>query len=306
MSQYNLNPELNSLRKMKAIINKPLLPFLNFFMKIVFRLTSDSEVSVKTYMVQGYKSEAINVSIIEPKTKIEGKRSTLIFFHGGAFCLRASGAHFRLAKEYALRLSCKVIYADYRLAPKYLFPYALEDCFATYKWVLKNADKLNIDVNRLIIGGDSAGGNLAIGVTMLAMKKKLLLPKAELLIYPVTDRRMMTQSMKEFTDTPVWNAKLNKKLWKMYLSNAKDQIEYISPMEHDSFEGFPQTYIEVAEFDCLRDEGIAFGEKLKENAVNVELIEVKGACHGFETVTNSSITRNAMDRRIAFCNNIMA
>lgn len=290
---------------MKAIISKPLQPIINCFMKIAFQLTSDSEVDVKKYTVQGYKNGNIEVSIIEPKTKIEEKYPALIFFHGGAFCLRASGAHYRLAKEYAVRLSCKVIYADYRLAPKYVYPYALEDCFATYEWTLKNAEELNVDVNRLIIGGDSAGGNLAIGVTMLAMKRKLRLPKAELLIYPVTDRRMQTQSMKEFTDTPVWNAVLNRKLWKMYLPNTDKMVQFASPMEHDSFEGFPQTYLEVAEFDCLRDEGIAFGEKLKENAVNVKVIKVAGACHGFEVATDSSITRKAMDRRVEFCNHIM-
>lgn len=300
MQTVDLHPELRSLKKVKPVISKPLLPAVNGFMKMAFRLTSDAAVTVKRYKIPGYKKGMIGVSIVEPKTQEKSLTGAMIYFHGGAFCLRASLAHYRLAKEYALRLSCKVIYVDYRLAPKYRFPYALGDCFAAYKWTLKNAERLNIDANKLIIGGDSAGGNLAIGVTMLSMKHGLKLSIADLLIYPVTDRRMITQSMHEFTDTPLWNAKLNKKMWKMYLGDTEGKAKFASPVEQDSFVGFPQTYIEVAELDCLRDEGIAFAEKLKKDAVNVEINKIYGACHGFEVASQSSVTRRAMDRRISF------
>ena len=249
-------------------------------MKVAFRLTSDSVIRVKNYTVPGYKNGWINIAAIEPKEQYTKELPALVFFHGGAFCLRASGAHYLLAKEYARRLSCKVIYADYRLAPKYPFPYALYDCFAAYKWTLENAELPDIDINRIIVGGDSAGGNLAIGVIMLAMEQKMLLPKVALLIYPVTDRRMLTESMKEFTDTPVWNSVLNKKMWDLYFLDGTKNIDCASPMEAASLIGFPQTYIEVAEFDCLRDEGIAFAEKLEcvHTIGNKEISDIMEAC----------------------------
>ena len=115
--------------------------------------------------------------------------------------------------------------------------------------------------------------------------------------------------MKTFSDTPVWNAKLNKKMWQMYLQNKnacneKLPLYLASPMENENFEKFPKTYIEVAEIDCLRDEGIDFAEKLKASGADVELVKVERACHGFETATKSKIVKDAMDRRVDFCENV--
>lgn len=303
-------------------------------MKIAFRLKSDNFVNVNKYKISSFQNGKIDVYVIEPKNKIEKsatnpenhknpknqKMPAIVLFHGGAFCLRASSSHYKIAKQYATRLCCKVIFADYRLLPKYPFPYALKDCFCAYNWTAENAELLQIDKNKIIIAGDSAGGNLAIGVTMLAIKEKLILPKATLLIYPVTDRRMLTSSMKSFTDMPVWNAKLNKKMWQMYLKNEKKTVKnvraendfneetlplyFASPMENENFENFCKTYIEVAEFDPLRDEGIAFAEKLKSYGVDVKLVKVEHACHGFETAVNSEITRQAMERRVEFCKSV--
>ena len=320
---YNLYPDLKHLPKIKAVINPHLLPFINFFMKIAFRLKSDKFVNVKKYKIATFQNGKIDVFVIEPKNQVvpsttndenyknlqNQKTPALVIFHGGAFCLRASNAHYKIAKEYARRLCCKVIYADYRLLPKYPFPCALKDCFETYKWTRKNSEFLQIDSEKIIIAGDSAGGNLAIGVTLHCKKEKIPLPKATLLIYPVTDRRMQTYSMKTFSDTPVWNAKLNKKMWQMYLQNKnacneKLPLYLASPMENENFEKFPKTYIEVAEIDCLRDEGIDFAEKLKASGADVELVKVERACHGFETATKSKIVKDAMDRRVDFCENV--
>ena len=192
-----------------------------------------------------------------------------------------------------------MVYVDYRLAPKYPFPVPVEDCFAAYKWVLENAKNLGIKDDKIMIAGDSAGGNLATAVTLMARDRGLAMPLALMLIYPVTDRRMMTESMKKYTDTPVWDANLSKMMWDAYLGGQQpEHMEYASPVEASSFERFPSTYIEVAEFDSLHDEGILLYAKLKETGIPVELDEIKGACHGFETAIESRITRECMRRRI--------
>ena len=192
-----------------------------------------------------------------------------------------------------------MVYVDYRLAPKHPFPTPAGDCFETYKWVLQNTDILGIDPNKIFIGGDSAGGNLATAVTLMARDKQLSLPAALLLIYPATDRRMNTKSMQEYTDTPVWNATLNKMMWDAYLpTEPAKHVEYASPIEATSFAGFPPTYIEVAQYDCLRDEGILLYERFQEEGIPAELHEIKNACHGFETMTKSKITKTCMNRRI--------
>lgn len=295
-----MHKELASLAKMKPPIYKPLLPLMNAAMKKMFLCESDEVVDVTSCEIEGYAGAKIIVHIIEPKSVEKTILPCMVFYHGGGFILRASGAHYEIAKEYAIRLNCKVVYADYRLAPKYSFPISAEDCFATYQWTLEHANELGIDADRIIMGGDSAGGNLAIAVTLMAKRRDLPLPKAELLIYPVTDRRMQTDSMKTYIDTPMWNARLSVKMWDFYLGNQPiEYIEYASPMEVDTLKEFPPSYIEVAEYDCLRDEGIAFGNRLQQEDVLVELHEVKQACHGFETATRSSLTKEAMDRRVA-------
>jgi len=192
-----------------------------------------------------------------------------------------------------------VVFTDYRLLPKNQYPVPVEDSYCTYQWVLNRADTLGIDPDKIIVAGDSAGGNLAAAVTLMLWDRIQISPLGAMLIYPVTDRRMRTESMKKFTDTPVWDARLTEMFWKAYLGNqVPEQIQYVSPIEAESLEHFPNAYLEVAEFDSLRDEGIAFAERLRSEGVQAELHEVKGACHGFEAALESRILEEAMLRRI--------
>lgn len=224
---------------------------------------------------------------------------------GGGFILRASAAHYKIAKWYAQKVKCKIVYVDYRLAPKHPFPIPVEDCYSAYQWTILNADKLGIDKNKIGIGGDSAGGNLAASVTIMLKDRKQQLPVGAMLIYPVMDRRMKTESMKRYTDTPVWNAKLSKMMWKAYLKDTNADVKYASPMEAESLSFFPRTYIEVAEYDCLHDEGMDFSDRLQQEGVKVELHEEKGTCHGFEMALKSTILKNAMERRVNWLKEIL-
>ena len=295
---YPLDKELRILQLNKLPLNPNIYPLFNMFMRLIFSCKSDNAVNVTCLRTPGYKGASLKTYVIEPKDTKE-PLPCLVYFHGGAFMLKASGSHYALAKEYAKRLPCKVVYVDYRLAPKHPFPTPAGDCFKTYKWVLQNTDILGINPNKIFVGGDSAGGNLATAVTLMARDKQLPLPAALLLIYPATDRRMNTKSMQEYTDTPVWNAGLNKMMWDAYLpKKPKTHIEYASPIEVTSFAEFPPTYVEVAQYDCLRDEGILLYERFQEEGIPVELHEITNACHGFETAVNSTIMRICMSRRI--------
>ena len=300
--KYNIDPELGFISKIKMPNNPRLLPLMNAVCR-GFLCKSDDKVTVKRYGMPGYLGEPLVVHVIEPKCVEDttGPLPCLVFFHGGGFMLRASGGHYALAKEYAYKLPCKVVYVDYRLAPKHPFPIPVEDCFAAYRWTLTHAKRLGIDKTNIFLGGDSAGGNLAAAVTLMAKDRKYRLPKGLLLIYPVTDRRMQTTSMQNFTDTPVWDAKLNQTMWRCYLEGEEPfPVEYASPAEAKDVSKFPPTYMEVAEYDCLHDEGVAFCEKLKKAGVSTELHEVKGGCHGYETATNSLLVKACMNLRLAW------
>ena len=304
--KYNIDPELSLIAKIKMPNNPKLLPLMNAACR-AFLCKSDDKVTVRRYGMPGYLGEPLVVHVIEPKRAetTEKPLPCLVFFHGGGFMLRASGGHYKLAKEYAYKLPCKVIYVDYRLAPRHPFPIPVEDCFAAYRWTLTHAKRLGIDKNKIFLGGDSAGGNLAAAVTLMARDRKYPAPKGVLLIYPVTDRRMKTASMQNFTDTPVWDAKLNRTMWQCYLGENEPQpAEYASPAEAKSLKEFPPTYLEVAEFDCLHDEGAAFGDRLKKAGVSTEFHEIKGGCHGYETATGSLLVKACMDMRIAWMRRI--
>ena len=143
-------------------------------------------------------------------------------------------------------------------------------------------------------------------VTLMLNDREGQLPNGVMLIYPVTDRRMETESMKRYTDTPIWNAKLSKMMGNAYLKDTSIvNVKYASPMEAECLSFFPRTYIEGAEFDCLHDEGIDFSDRLQQEGVAVELYEEKGTCHGFETALKSTILQNAMARRINWLKDIL-
>ena len=301
---YNINNELSVIAKQKMSANIKLLPVMNAVMKI-FKCQSDDKVIVSKHITQGFEGAQLSTYVITPKN-CSDTLPCIVFYHGGGFMLKASGAHYQIAKWYAEMGNCKVVYTDYRLAPKYPFPIPVEDCYCTYKWVLDNAYMLGINKEKVIIAGDSAGGNLAAAVTLMLKDREQSIPNGVMLIYPVTDRRMITESMKKYTDTPVWDSNLSKMMWNVYLGEKMPvPIQYASPMEAETLADFPKTYIEVAEFDSLKDEGVAFSQRLQAEGVSVELHEVKGACHGFEMALDSSIVQEAMQRRLKWIGYIM-
>lgn len=299
--KYPLHKELKHLTHMTAPACQPLLPGLNKAVEVFFRFESDERVIVEGREISGYEGEPVHIDIITSRESQKENSPCLIFFHGGGFIFKAAGSHIQIAKDYAYYTGCKVVYVDYRLAPKYRFPIPVEDCYASYLWVLEHAKELRIDPDRVMFGGDSAGGNLAAAVTLMAKRRGVALPKAELLIYPVLDRRMITESAIQYTDSPVWNSKLTAKMWELYLGGAEPKYrEDISPMEAPSLADFPMTYLEVAQYDSLKDEGIAFAKRLADEGVMVELHEVKQACHGFESAYGGELMKHAMERRINF------
>jgi acetyl esterase/lipase len=250
------------------------------------------------FSILGFGGMRISVSVIRPGKRHEALPG-LLYIHGGAFALQASPHHKRLAADYALKTPCTVILVDYRLLPKATYPIGLEDCYAAYKWLIESAHTLGIIPDRIAIGGDSAGGALSIGVCRLALERGLRMPCFQMLIYPVTDARQETPSMRQFTDTPLWNSKLNAKMWQMYLRGVPyEERSGASPAEAALLAGMPPTYVEVSEYDCLRDEGIEFAKALGERGVSTELYETAGTVHGFEIAMNNEIVRESVARRI--------
>ena len=166
---------------------------------------------------------------------------------------------------------------------------------------LVNVEQSNNINNKIIVGGDSAGANLASVVCMMANDNKIKIPMAQMLIYPVVGIEPPTPSMLEFNDTGMCNNKDFKKYCKLYFKNDEDKkSKYASLLNQEDLSKYPPTYIETTEFDCLRDEGKIFAQKLKES--NVEVVEnhTKKTIHAYDIVENNPIVKQSMKNRIDF------
>jgi acetyl esterase/lipase len=299
MRKYNIHTDFIKYEKIQLPLSPWVLPLLNGVISAGFNMVKLPEgVKSTQHTIQGYQGGLIEINIYEP-INIQKDAPCLVYLHGGGFVLKASPYLKTLVSTYALETPCKVVYVDYRLAPKYAFPVGVEDCYAAFEWVHKHADKLEIDKMRIAIGGDSAGGNLAAAVNLMALDRSTPLACFQMLIYPVTDARQQTESIKNYIDTPLWNSRQTEKMWKLYLKDGlPENRKYASPMEAASLVNMPASYVEVAEFDCLRDEGINFAEALQKSGVQVELNKTPGTVHGFEIAEKSELVHQIIANRI--------
>jgi acetyl esterase/lipase len=301
MKPYPVHKDFSKLH-FTVPLYSPVLPILQRITRLHYRLQQLPEgIDYHETTIVGHDGYPVPLEICSPAL---GNFMTPCIFliHGGAFVLPAAAHHKHLMADYAVGCSAHVILVDYRLAPQYPYPYGLEDCFSAYNWILEHADELHIDARKIAICGDSAGGALAAGLTHLIRDRQLPAPQFCMLIYPVLDARCNTNSMKQFPDTPIWNAKLNKKMWKLYASHVQKSpvSSYMSPNEASAFHGLPAGYIEVNEYDCLRDEAIEYYHKLKNQGIDIKLVQTKRTIHGFEMNYESVYTQQLINKRIEY------
>ena len=260
----------------------------------------DRRLDVFKEEILSWDGSALSLFVLAPGG-LKGDAPCLVYYHGGGFFFEGAGYHYRLAGQYALECACRVVFVQYRLAPKNPHPTPVRDCYAALSWVFEQAERLHVNKEKIAVGGDSAGGALAAAVCQMARDQKKDLPIFQLLVYPVTDRRMQYDSCRRYTHTPMWNARLSKKMWQGYLPG--DRVidpSYASPMEAGDFGGLPPAYLETAEFDCLHDEGLAYADALQKAGVAVTINETKGTMHGFDIVKGAPTTRASVKRRIKF------
>ena len=240
----------------------------------------------------------IRLTIYRPKA-LDGAAPCLVYFHGGGFCLGDMGYIHRYAAQYAEGAYCMVVFVHYRTADTAPFPAPFQDCYAALRWVWDNASSLQVDRGYLAVGGDSAGGALAAACAMRARDENGPRLCFQLLVYPVTDGRMETVSMQKYTDSPLWNAELNRNMWKLYLRDGDHGIPgYAAPMLARDFSGLPPAYVEVEEFDCLHDEGVAYAQALQAAGADVQLEDVPDTFHGFDFFSNKKISKIMAQKRI--------
>ena len=224
----------------------------------------------------------------------------LIYYPGGGFVFPGAPYHYTLAKQYAVKANCRVLFVQYRLAPTYRFPVPVDDCYNAYCWAIDKAKKLQINSQKIAIGGDSAGGMLTAMVSICARKNGNIMPCAQMMVYPVTDQRGDTESMRKFTHTPMCNSRDIQKYLNLCMPKNKEQFDMVSPMEEDDLSSLPMAYIETAEFACLRDDGINYADRLQKAGISTRLYNTVGTMHGFDFITSSPVVQECVNKRVEF------
>ena len=227
---------------------------------------------------------SIPVRIYTPAGK--GPFPVLVYYHGGGFVIGDLESHDGVCRQLTNGAGCVTVAVDYRLAPEAKFPAAVDDCYAATRWVSEHAAQLNADPNRLAVGGDSAGGNLAAVISTMARDQKTPKIEFQLLIYPATDITCAAPSHKTNTEYILTPADIR---WFMghYLRSDDDRRNPLaSPLFTASFKGLPPALIITAEFDPLRDEGEDYGRKLREAGVPVQVSRYEGMVHGFISMSD--------------------
>ncbi|WP_328917643.1 MULTISPECIES: alpha/beta hydrolase [unclassified Streptomyces] len=206
----------------------------------------------------------------------------LLYFFGGGWALGSIETSDALCRVLAEEVGCLVVTVGYRLAPEHPFPAAVDDCHAALRWVAAHAGELGADPDRLAVGGDSAGGNLAAAVTLLARADGDIALAGQLLVYPNTDQRADDGSMRDNDDPWLFNHHSVAWYARHYLADPEDAADPLaSPLRAKDLSGLPPALVITAEYDPLRDQGEEYARRLTEEGVPVELSRYPGMAHGF-------------------------
>ncbi|HEX6458557.1 MAG TPA: alpha/beta hydrolase [Thermoleophilaceae bacterium] len=226
-----------------------------------------------------------------------GPHPLIVYFHGGGFVICDLDTHDAPCRLLCLYGGAHVLSIDYRLAPEHPFPAAVDDCQAALRWAFEHVQDLGADPDRIGVAGDSAGGNLATGMCLLARKGENPMPHYQHLIYPVTDFANPHPSRHMFAEGFFLTQSEMDWFHEHYaLSCGADSSDpRLSPLLVDDLSGLPPAYICTAGFDPLRDEGEAYAQRLREAGNKVVQRRFPGLIHGFANMTAASrSSRDAM------------
>jgi acetyl esterase len=222
----------------------------------------------------------IHLRIYTPKT---GKAPfpVIVYYHGGGFVIANLDVYNASAQGLAEQVGAVVVSVAYRLAPEHKFPTAHNDAFAAYRWTVQNAATIKGDPKKIAVVGESAGGNLAAAVSIMARDKKIMVPLHEVLVYPIAQSNMNTESYTKYADAKPLNKAMMEWFTKNYLNSLSEAKDPRMSIVNANLKGLPPTTIINAEIDPLADDGKMLESKLKAADVKVERKVYDGVTHEF-------------------------
>jgi acetyl esterase len=233
-------------------------------------------------LIPGPGSE-LPIRIYQPREVKPGELlPVLVWLHGGGFVIGNLDTHDSACRMLANRADCLVVAVDYRLAPEFKFPAAVEDSMAALRWVALHAREIGGDPERIAVGGDSAGGNLAAVCALLARDEGYPRLAFQLLIYPCTAPEPETPSHRKFAEGYVLTRNTVTWFYRHYVRSPKDFYDFrFAPLAADDLSNLPASLILVAGYDPLRDEGVDYAKRLIDAGNRVTLANYEGMIHGF-------------------------
>ena len=236
----------------------------------------------------------------------------VMYFHGGGWVLGGFDTHERLIKELANAANVSIVYVNYTLSPEAKYPQALEEAYAATKWIAENGQSIDVNSSRLAVAGDSAGGNMATAVAMLAKERGGPILSFQALFYPVTDYNFNNTSYEQFQNGYFLTRDAMKWFWNNYVDNQTTDIKdpLVSPLQAsiEQLQGLPPTLVITDENDVLRDEGEAYAHKLMEAGVPVASVRYLGTTHDFmmlNAIADTPAAEEAISQAASILNKVL-
>ena len=244
------------------------------------RPTAGVEITDRTDVIAGERRRS---RVYRPGAASSSGKPLVVAFHGGGWTLGSVEGGDWLCSAVSAAVDAVVVSVDYRLAPTHRFPVAVDDAYAATLWAVENSSLLGADGDRVALLGDSAGGNLAAAVALLARDRSGPTISAQVLLYPATDLTLSSPSIVANADQPVLSAAELTAFRDHYLGEDRALAEdpRASPLHAVDHRGLPPAVIQVAEHDPLRDDGVRYADVLREAGVPVRLTEYVGTPHGY-------------------------
>ncbi|MFT4822219.1 MAG: acetyl esterase [Halioglobus sp.] len=297
---YDIDPELVPMLEFLPVLalEDPVAARAGFDeMTVMMNAELDeSGVEIENLLISGPEgAPEVAIRVYSPQDKAEIVPA-LLYIHGGGFVIGSLDTEHGSALALCRDLGIVVVSVGYRKAPETPFPGPLEDCYAALVWTSENAAKLGIDLDRLGIFGQSAGGGLSAATALLSRDRKGPKLCFQYLGIPEVDDRLETPSMKKFIDTPLWNRPAAELSWDYYLGDAfargsKDVPYLAAPARAEDLSNLPPAHVTTMEFDPLRDEGVLYALKLMQAGVSVELHSYPKTFHGSSLVMHAAVSK---------------
>jgi acetyl esterase/lipase len=241
------------------------------------------DVDIEDTIVPGGPSGEVSVRIMRPKGAT-GTLPVIIYIHGAGWVFGNSHTHDRLIRELTVGTNAAVVFPNYSLSPEARYPTAIEESYAVLQWVAEHGADKDLDASRIAIAGDSVGGNMTAALTLMAKERSGPSLVAQLLFYPVTDASFDTDSYREFATGYFLRRDAMRWFWDQYTTEEAQRDEITaSPLRAstEQLAGLPPALLVTAEADVLRDEGEAYGRKLRAAGIDVTATRYEGVIHDF-------------------------